>query len=157
LAAGIRPTRIAGTVGFEMRRHADREPLAVDARRPRSGRPDGSTAEAGRLLGHQAAAGNRATGLVVARLRAEAADEGRDERVSDGTVGAPPAPEEEPVQRLAASVQRHHIPSKVVGPPPPAQEDAGSVRAEGGGDGPTQRQTAPAPHRCSRSTGRCGR
>lgn len=99
------------------------------------------------MLRLQAAAGNRATSMVVARLRAEGEQiEPEPGRPTSGGIGPAPAEDEEPVQRdvsvqrqafvgrlpgepVRAVVQRHRIPSHVIGSPPEPEADAGPVRA----------------------------
>jgi hypothetical protein len=104
-------------------------------------------AGASNMLRLQAAAGNRATSMVVARLRAEGEPiEPEPGRTTSGAVGPAPAEDDEPVQRAVpvqrqtlvgrspgelarAVVQRHRIPSQIIGPPPEPEADAGPVQA----------------------------
>jgi hypothetical protein len=114
--------------------------LERSARLP--GRPPAAATNVPPLLRLQTLAGNRAATLAVARLRAEEIEPEADVREAAPGIGPAPPTDEEPVQRLAGDVvQRHRIPTDVVGPSPPPEQDAGPRREA---DGELQRQEAPA-------------
>jgi hypothetical protein len=100
-----------------MDRQREQRPAADRPTSPLQAKREEETAST-QLLQLQAVAGNRATTLVVSRLRSEAMDPQADHRAPTTGVGPAPSADEEPIQRQV--VQRHRIPTDVTGPPPPA-------------------------------------
>ena len=119
-----------------MERQREQQPAADRSARPMQVKREEETAST-RLLQLQAVAGNRATTLVVSRLRSEAMDPEADLRAATPGVGPPPSADEEPVQRQV--VQRHRIRTDVTGPPPP---ETSEPRAEPSAADGLQRQDA---------------